>query len=83
MATLTIRNLDESLKSALRVTAAHHGVSMEEQARRILRQALQAASADRTGLGQRLARRFQSVATDELPIPPRSQPRLPPSWDES
>jgi len=81
MASLTIRNLDESLKSALRVTAAQHGVSMEEEVRRILRQALQPTAPAPTGLGQRLRRRFQAVATDELPIPPRSEPRTPPSWD--
>lgn len=40
MATLTIRNLDESIKRRLRVRAAEHGVSMEEEARAILRASL-------------------------------------------
>ena len=40
MATLTIRNLDDSLKHSLRVRAAENGVSMEEEARVILRDAL-------------------------------------------
>ena len=40
MAMLTIRNLDESLKSQLRVRDAHHGCSMEEEVRDILRQEL-------------------------------------------
>lgn len=39
MASLTIRNLDESLKTDLRLRAARHGCSMEEEARQILRQA--------------------------------------------
>jgi plasmid stability protein len=40
MAMLTIRNLDDSLKAELRLSAARHGCSMEEEARRILRRAL-------------------------------------------
>uniref|UniRef100_A0A832A2R0 Plasmid stabilization protein n=1 Tax=Desulfacinum infernum TaxID=35837 RepID=A0A832A2R0_9BACT len=81
MATLTIRDLDEELKSALQVQAARHGRTMEEEARCILRQAL-AGSSSPLGLGQRLTRRFQAVATD-LAIPPRALPRTPPEWDAS
>ena len=40
MATITIRNLDDSLKERLRVRAAMHGHSMEEEARVILKQAV-------------------------------------------
>ncbi|WP_116140260.1 FitA-like ribbon-helix-helix domain-containing protein [Trinickia diaoshuihuensis] len=40
MASMTIRNIDEQLKSRLRVQAAHHGRSMEDEARDILRAAL-------------------------------------------
>ena len=36
MPTLTIRNLDDATKSALRLRAARHGVSMEQEARDIL-----------------------------------------------
>jgi plasmid stability protein len=79
MASLTIRNLDDGLKSTLRMQAARHGHSMEEEVRSILRQALSRPAPD-TGLGQRLASRFQAVAT-ELPIPARSLPRTPPNWD--
>ena len=42
MATLTIRNLDESTKAQLRIQAARHGRSMEEEARTILRSAIEA-----------------------------------------
>ena len=80
MATLTIRNLDDALKSTLRVRAAGHGHSMEEDVRSILRQALSQPIPDR-GLGQRLADRFQAVATD-LPMPARSLPRPAPQWDD-
>ena len=40
MATLTIRNLDETIKQRLREQAARHGHSMEEEARTILRKAV-------------------------------------------
>ena len=37
MASITIRNLEDDLKQRLRVRAAEHGRSMEEEAREILR----------------------------------------------
>ena len=45
MATLTIRNLDERTKAQLRVQAARHGRSMEEEARTILRTAIESSQA--------------------------------------
>ena len=45
MASLTIRNLEDSVKARLRVQAAQHGRSMEEEARHILRQAVGVAPA--------------------------------------
>lgn len=41
MAHLTIRNLEETIKTGLRQRAAIHGRSMEEEARQILKQAVQ------------------------------------------
>jgi plasmid stability protein len=46
MATLMIRQLDETVKAKLRVRAAEHGKSMEEEAREILRQAVAAPAAE-------------------------------------
>lgn len=40
MANLSIRKLDDETYARLRVSAARHGVSMEEEVRRILRQAV-------------------------------------------
>jgi plasmid stability protein len=40
VASITIRTLDDSLKSRLRVQAAVHGRSMEDESRDILRSAL-------------------------------------------
>ena len=42
MANLSVRNIDDETVAHLRVRAAKHGVSMEEEARRILRQAVAA-----------------------------------------
>lgn len=80
MATLTIRNIDDDLKSSLRVQAARHGQSMEEELRNILREALARPSSS-TGLGQRLVERFKTFTID-LPMPPRSLPRTPPNWED-
>ncbi len=41
MASITIRSLDDDLKARLRVRAAQHGRSMEEEARQVLREALE------------------------------------------
>ena len=40
MTSITVRNLDESIKAGLRLRAARHGWSMEQEVRLILRQAL-------------------------------------------
>ncbi|MDE0260813.1 MAG: hypothetical protein OXJ37_00225 [Bryobacterales bacterium] len=40
MASITIRNLDDDVKTRLRVRAASSGRSMEEETRLILRQAV-------------------------------------------
>ena len=40
MASITIRNLDEDIKKLLRVRAAEHSHSMEEEVRLILRDAV-------------------------------------------
>ncbi|KPH01283.1 plasmid stabilization protein [Pseudomonas sp. MYb2] len=72
MASITIRNLDEKLKEQLRITAAHNGHSMEEEARLILGRAL--TTIDRTGgLGSRIRDRFSAVGGVDLDLPERSE----------
>ena len=80
MAALTIRNVDEAIKTALRVQAAREGVSMEEEARRILRDAL-SRQEEQMPLGQRLLRRFSGTASKDFALPARHTPRNPPAWD--
>ena len=40
MASLSVRKLDEETVAGLRARAASHGISMEEEARRILKEAV-------------------------------------------
>ncbi len=69
MAQLLVRNLDESVKEALRRRARRHGRSMEEEARLILSQAAQAQASLTTnvelGLGSRMAALFTGLGLEE------------------
>ena len=58
MASLTIRNLDEKLKSKLRLRAAQHGCSMEAEVRNILAQTLNEETEERN-LAASIRKRFQ------------------------
>ena len=73
MASLTIRNLEEGVKSRLRVQAASRGRSMEDEARHILRAALAKASPRQPGLGERIRERFAPLGDVQLPIATRSR----------
>ena len=72
MASITIRNLDDDVKRRLRVRAAEHGRSMEEEARDILRQVVGQPSAPRN-LGQAIHARFAALGGAKLPAPARAQ----------
>lgn len=79
MASITIRNLDDDVKALLRVQAARHGRSMEEEARRILREAVgRPASAD---LAESVRSRFEPLGGIELELPQREPAREPPTFD--
>ncbi|GGK47671.1 FitA-like ribbon-helix-helix domain-containing protein [Salinarimonas ramus] len=80
MASITIRNLDDELKRRLRIRAAEHDRSMEEEAREILRRAVQ-MPATRENLGAAIHRRFAALGGVELELPPRDAMPEPPSFD--
>jgi plasmid stability protein len=83
MATLTIRQLDDAVKAKLRVRAAEHGKSMEEEAREILRQALAPASpAGETGadLVSHIRKLVEPFGGFDLELPERLPPRRPPTF---
>ena len=76
MSSLTIRNLDDQLKTLLRIQAARHGCSMEQEARDILQRAVQVQPAT-GGFAQKIHQRFSGLNAGELPIPKRRAARLP------
>ncbi|HHY54623.1 MAG TPA: plasmid stabilization protein [Chloroflexi bacterium] len=80
MTSLTIHNVDAATRQRLRIRAARHGVSMEEEAQRILKEALRPAEAP-SGLGKRLRDRFAGLATKEFVVPERQTPRSELQWD--
>jgi plasmid stability protein len=82
MATLTIRDLDESLKRDLRIRAASRNRSMEEEARQILRAALRESPVPVKDLASRIRARFFGLGDVELSVPTREPVRTPPSFDE-
>jgi plasmid stability protein len=76
MSVLTVRNLDDDLKTRLRVRAAQHGRSMEAEAREILRESL--ADQQDLKVGSWIRKRFEGLGLDDLEIPPRTElPRVP------
>ena len=78
MATLTIRNLDERTKGRLRVRAARHGRSMEEEARSVLRSALAEEVLVSANLADAIRARFAPLGGVELELPAREPMRKPP-----
>jgi plasmid stability protein len=80
MASITIRNLDDDVKRRLRVRAAEHGRSMEEEARDILRQVVGQPNAPRN-LGQAIHARFAAAGGIDLPQSQRGPMRPSPDFE--
>jgi antitoxin FitA len=78
VASITIRALDDTTKERLRVRAAHHRRSMEEEARNILCAALAEDEAAPTNLADAIGRRFHPLGGVELELPKRGPVRAPP-----
>lgn len=81
MTTMTIRNIDEGLKARLRVQAAQHGRSMEDEARDILRAALSTETARGNSLIEAIRTRVEPLGGIELDLPARDAIRNPPEFD--
>lgn len=77
MGNLTIQNLDEDLKTRLRIAVTHHGNLMEEEARDILHKALNNPILQK-GLGTHISERFKAIGGVDLDLPERGEkPRIP------
>lgn len=77
---MTIRNLDDALKQRLRVRAAQHGRSMEEEARAILHAGLAVDASRSSSLVASIRARMQPLGGVDLPLPPRDDIRTPPEF---
>ena len=81
MASITIRNLDDDVKTRLRKRAAGHGRSMEEEVRLILADAVEREAPPAKGLGTAIHELFKPFGGVELEIPPRGPMREPPRFE--
>ncbi|MCX6623059.1 MAG: DUF1501 domain-containing protein [Acidobacteria bacterium] len=69
--------LDDAVKSRLRIRAACHGRSMEEEAREILRGALNHETSSTLNLGEAIRRRIEPLGGADLEVPSRQPVRRP------
>ena len=82
MATLTIRNLDPSIKEKLRVRAAQNGRSMEAELRVIVIEAVESpAPPPELNLYDRIRARVEPLGGVDLELPPRGSMRSPPTFE--
>ena len=82
MASILIRKVDERLKTKLRIRAARHGRSMEEEAREILRAGLLTKYTAQTNLYDAIRKHIDPIGGIELELPPREPVPEPPRFDE-
>ena len=80
MANITIRKLDDDIRTRLRVRAAGNGHSMEEEVRQILRKAVGRAPRSRD-LASIIRSHFGPANGVDLVLPPREPAREPPSFE--
>ena len=80
MATLTIRNLDDTVRDRLRKRAAEHGHSMEEGVRQILCKVVE-PTAPTEGLGSCIHNHVARIGNTELELPSRSDKPSAPSLE--
>jgi plasmid stability protein len=78
VSSITIRGLDLRVKAQLRLRAAKHNRSMEEEARTILRTALAEEPSPPQNLADVIRKRFAPLGGVELELPRREPIRKPP-----
>jgi plasmid stability protein len=80
MVNMTIRDLDDDLVGRLRLRAARHGQSVEDEALSILRSALQAEPQSGQSLLDSIRARVEPYGGIELELPEREPMREPPDF---
>jgi len=78
MASITIQNIEDSLKTRLKARAAEHGRSMKEEVRQILRESI--ARQRPETLGDIARELFGPKHGFKLDLPPRGKFRPPPDF---
>ncbi|MCY4590095.1 MAG: plasmid stabilization protein [Alphaproteobacteria bacterium] len=81
MASITIRNLDEDVKTGIRIRAVVNGRSMEEEVRVILREVVGREDMPHWGLGTAIHEQFGRFSGVELELPPRGRMLEPSRFD--
>ena len=80
MASITIHNLDDDLHTRLRVRAAEHRRSVEEEVRIILRNTVNGGRAAPRDLAKFTRECFAHLGGVELELPPRGPLQEPPDF---
>ena len=80
MASITIRNLEETVKRKLRLRAAQRNRSMEDEARDILRTVLARESGRPRNLADAIRGRIEPLGGVDLLLPARGPMREPPDF---
>jgi len=81
MATLTIRNVDATVKDRLRLRAARNRRSLEAELRAIVTEIAGTEGRSEVNLAEAIRRRFAPLGGVELELPPREPARAPPQFD--
>lgn len=81
MGSILIRKLDERLKRKLRLRAAKHGRSMEQEARDILKSALAQETQPPRSLWDAIRARIEPLGGVDLPEVPDQPVRDPPKFE--
>ena len=82
MASIIIRDPDEALVSRLRIQAAVHGRSIEDEAHDILRSSLNQEPEEPKNLGTAVNALFEPFGGFDVPDMPREPMREPPTFDD-
>ena len=81
MTTLTIRKLDPKVEQRLRDRATRHGLTIEEEAERILEEAVRSTEDEPKNAYEAMRRHFRDLEGVDLELPTRSRAREVPRLD--
>lgn len=72
MSSITVRNLDDGVKQALRIRASKNQRSMEKEVRELLKEVLlqgkPADTTETTSFAERIQQHFKDLDIDEIPV---------------